>query len=66
MLMNSTVWSVNDGLSGNLLEISGNRPRRFPAGFRQVSDFFYLYNFFFINKNKNDVEPFHDRELECP
>ena len=29
----STVWSVNDELSGNLMETSGNRPRRFPAGF---------------------------------
>ena len=29
-----TVWSVNDGLSENLLEASGNRPLRFPAGFQ--------------------------------
>ena len=33
-----TVWSVNDGLSGNLRK----PPRRFPAGFRQVSGFFLL------------------------
>ena len=33
-----TVWSVNDGLSGNLLETSGNQPRRFPAGFRSFTD----------------------------
>ena len=29
-----TVWSVNDGLSGNLLETSGNRPQRFLASSR--------------------------------
>ena len=27
-------WSVNDGLSGNLLETSGNRPQRFLASSR--------------------------------
>ena len=28
------MWSVNDGLSGNLLETSGNRPQRFLASSR--------------------------------
>ena len=36
------VWSVNDGLSGNLLETSGNR-------FLQVSEFFITI----IKKNTN-------------
>ena len=41
--------SVNEGLSGNWLETSGNLPRRFPASFRQVSGFFLAELFFFKN-----------------
>ena len=29
-----TMWSINDGLSGNLLETSGNLPETSAAGFR--------------------------------
>ena len=38
MCMVSTVWSVNDTLSGNLRQ----PPPRFPAGFRQVSGRFLV------------------------
>ena len=30
----TTVWSVNDGLSGNLQKPAGNLRGRFPIGFR--------------------------------
>ena len=33
-----TVWPVNDGLSRNLLETSGNLPETSAAGFRRFPD----------------------------
>jgi hypothetical protein len=44
------MWSFNDGLSGNLLETFGNRPRRFLAGYRIFFSVKVFSKFFFINK----------------
>ena len=46
----SIVWSVNDGLSGNPSETSGNRPRPFPEVF--INTFFdYTFVTFISDQN---------------
>ena len=47
------MWSVNDGLSGNLRkppETSGNWPRWFPTGFGRFSDSLLIQLFFLLIK----------------
>ena len=50
-----TVWSVNDGLSGNLLETSGNQPRKFPAGFRIFIGKVVFFKFFLLIKKSGNL-----------
>ena len=36
------------------------------SSFPKMSDGYFWMIKFAVIPNKNDVEPFHDRELECP